>query len=144
MNALNDESRPPNDIIVASVNANTHSSSQATDGGNSSGAGSNVAMNFNASAQGATATSAGESATNSRPNTGFNTSYMNINKFKTNASVYNSEEEFNNAYYNSAGGSVSENLVPMSEDAYHPNMPNKGRRKTNMSLYLEDNLSVSN
>ena len=142
MNALNDESRPPNDIIVASVNANTHSSSQATDGGNSSGAGSNVAMNFNASAQGATATSAAESATNSRPNAGFSTSYMNINKFKTNTSVYNSEEEFNTAYYNSAGGSVSENLVPMSEDAYHPNMPNKGRRKTNTSLYLSDNVGT--
>ena len=67
---------------------------------------------------------------------------VNVNKFKTNASVYNTAEEFNTAYYNSAGGSVSENLVPMSEDAYHPNMPNKGRRKTNVSLYLSDNVGV--
>ena len=30
----------------------------------------------------------------------------------------------------------------MSEDAYHPNMPNKGRRKTNTSLYLTDNVGI--
>ena len=33
MNELNDQSRPPNDIIVASVNVETNSSSAATDGG---------------------------------------------------------------------------------------------------------------
>ena len=143
MNELNDQSRPPNDIIVASVNVETNSSSVATDGGNTTGAGTSSAMNFNASAQGAVSTpSAAASATNTRPNAGYSTSYMNVNKFKTNASVYNTEEEFNTAYYNSAGGSVSENLVPMSEDAYHPNMPNKGRRKTNVSLYLSDNVGV--
>ena len=143
MNELNDQTRPPNDIIVASVNVETNSSSVATDGGNSTGAGTGSTMNFNASAQGAVSTpSAAESATNTRPNAGYSTSYMNVNKFKTNASVYNTAEEFNTAYYNSAGGSVSENLVPMSEDAYHPNMPNKGRRKTNVSLYLSDNVGV--
>ena len=65
---------------------------------------------------------------------------MNQTQFTSNASVFVDSDEFNTAYYNSAGGDISQNMVPMSEDAYHPNMPNRERRKPNRILYQLDNI----
>ena len=65
---------------------------------------------------------------------------MNSTQFTSNGSVYPDADEFNTAFYNSAGGDLSQNMVPMSEDAYHPNMPNKERRKSNSALYGLDNI----
>ena len=130
---------PPN-IVVASVN-NSRSSTVTQADSSTAGLGQ-AQSQFNAISTGPVATTDGAKNTTTTGPAAFSTSYMNHNKFVSNASVYADTDGLNVAYYNSAGGDISQNLVPMSEDAYHPNMPNKGRRKTNTSLYLTDNVGI--
>jgi hypothetical protein len=139
MSDLEGDSKAPNNIIVASVDnsaaAGAFGSTQA-----GQGAGSQTTQNFNATSQGIATAPAGASSTNHQAQSTFSTSMMNQTQFTSNASVFVDSDEFNTAYYNSAGGDISQNMVPMSEDAYHPNMPNRERRKPNRILYQLDNI----
>lgn len=136
---LEEGSKSPSNIIVASVH-NSPSASAYGGAQTGQGAGSQTTQNFNATSQGVAAAPAGASSTNHQEQSTFSTSMMNQTQFTSNASVFPDSDEFNTAYYNSAGGDLSQNMVPMSEDAYHPNMPNKERRKPNRILYQLDNI----
>ena len=136
---LDETQKAPNSLVVASINTYNDYTANAAAAENG-GAGEGNTMNFNAVANGLASEAAGAANTTTRPQAQFSTSVMNQNKFTSNASVYQDSDEFNSAYYNSAGGDLSQNMVPMSEDAYHPNMPNKERRKQNSVLYGGDNI----
>jgi len=137
--SLEGDQPPPHGVIVASVN-NSDSSSTLGSTQAGTGAGAQATQNFNANSQGYTTAPAGASVTNHQAHSTFSTSVMNTSQFTSNASVFPDSDEFNIAYYNSAGGDLSQNMIPMSEDAFHPNMPNRQRRKSNTILYELDNI----
>jgi len=135
--ALEESAKPSTNMIVASVN---NSPSDGAYAGSAPVQSASQASNFNMSSQGSVTSAAAPTAATTQEQSSFSTSVMNSTQFTSNGSVYPDADEFNTAFYNSAGGDLSQNMVPMSEDAYHPNMPNKERRKSNSALYGLDNI----